>query len=126
MASSRGRSQYVYLTPLVAPTGERFEEAPPAEGFDKNAIAVGAAHDAGKLDFAPMLSAPRGKPVSFIFASAYGIPEGSTNIEGAKAFIDWQMQVPRISNSLSGMVRCRRLSLPAPTQPSPHHTGKPC
>ena len=90
-----GSFSYVYLTPLVAPTGERFEEAPPAEGFDKNAIAVGAAHDAGKLDFAPMLSAPGGKPVSFIFASAYGIPEGSANIEGAKAFIDWQMQVAK-------------------------------
>ncbi|MBX3086106.1 MAG: extracellular solute-binding protein [Anaerolineae bacterium] len=90
-----GTFSYVYLTPLVAPTGERFEEAPPAEGFDKNAIAVGAAHDAGKLDFAPMLSAPGGKPVSFIFASAYGIPEGSAHVEEAKAFIDWQMQTAK-------------------------------
>jgi multiple sugar transport system substrate-binding protein len=90
-----GSFSYVYLTPLVAPTGERFEEAPPAEGFDKNAIAVGAAYDAGKLDFAPVLSAPGGKPVSFIFSSAYGIPEGAADIEGAKAFIDWQMQLAK-------------------------------
>ncbi|MBX3066336.1 MAG: extracellular solute-binding protein [Anaerolineae bacterium] len=90
-----GSYSYVYLTPLTAPSGETFDQAPPAEGFDKNAIAVGAAGDAGELGFAPALSAPGGKPTSLVIATAWAIPYGSGNEEGAKAFIDWQMQTPK-------------------------------
>ncbi len=86
-----GTFSYVYLTPLVAPSGERFEEAPPAEGFDANAIAVGDAFDAGELQFAPPLSAPGGQPRSMVLATAWAVPYGSENVDGALQFIDFQM-----------------------------------
>jgi multiple sugar transport system substrate-binding protein len=86
-----GTFSYVYLTPLVAPSGERFEEAPPAEGFDENAIAVGDAFDAGELAFAPPLSAPGSTPRSMVLATAWAIPFGSGNVEGAMDFINYQM-----------------------------------
>jgi multiple sugar transport system substrate-binding protein len=86
-----GTFSYVYLTPLNAPSGEVFDAAPPAEGFDSNAIAVGDAFDAGELMFAPPLSAPDGEPRSMILATAWAIPFGSENVEGAQAFINAQM-----------------------------------
>jgi len=86
-----GTFSYVYLTPLTAPSGELFDAAPPAEGFDTNAIAVGDAFDAGELMFAPPLSAPDGEPKSMVLATAYAIPFGSENVEGAQAFINSQM-----------------------------------
>ncbi|MEP7286545.1 MAG: extracellular solute-binding protein [Chloroflexota bacterium] len=87
-----GSYSYVYLTPLTAPDGTKYEQQPPDSGFDKDAIAVGAAAKDGKLDFAPPLAAPGGKPTSLILATAYGIPVGAKNVDGAEAFIDYQMQ----------------------------------
>jgi multiple sugar transport system substrate-binding protein len=91
-----GTFSYVYLTPLTAPDDTVFEAAPPESGFDTNAIAVGDAFDAGKLAFAPPLSAPGGEPVSIVTASSWGIPEGSANSEGAWAFIDWVMSYDNV------------------------------
>lgn len=90
-----GTFSYVYLTPLTAPSDEVFEEAPPAEGFDTNAIAVGDAFDAGELAFAPALSAPGGTPQSMVLATAWAIPFGSENPSGAMDFINWQMSTQR-------------------------------
>ncbi len=86
-----GTFSYVYLTPLEAPSGEIFDAAPPAEGFDTNAIAVGDAYDGGELLFAPALSAPGGQPRSMVLATAWAIPFGSENVEGAQQFINYQM-----------------------------------
>lgn len=90
-----GSFSYVYLTPLEAPDGTLFEEDIPETGFDRNAVAVGAAYEDGLLGFAPPLTAPGGEPASLILASAWAIPVGSQNVEGAQAFIDRQMTTDR-------------------------------
>jgi multiple sugar transport system substrate-binding protein len=86
-----GSFSYVYLTPMTAPSGEVFEEEITGE-FDPNALAIGDAFDAGELAFAPPVTMPGGTPSSLVVASAWGIPNGSPDVEGAMAFIDYQMQ----------------------------------
>ncbi len=86
VAFMAGSWSYVYLNPLIAPDGTK---------FDKGAPSVQAAFDAGKLDFAPPLSKEGSKPVSFTTSTGWGIPKGAVNIEQAKAFIDFQMTTAR-------------------------------
>lgn len=78
-----GSWSYVYLNPLQAPDGTK---------FDKGADSVQAAFDAGKMGFAPPLAWQGSQPVSMITGTAYGIPIGSKNVDAAKAFIDYSMQ----------------------------------
>jgi multiple sugar transport system substrate-binding protein len=89
-----GSYSYVYLTPITAPDGTKYEDAITG-GFDPNALSVGKALVDGKLAFAPPLAAPGGKPASVLLATAYGIPTGAKNVEGAKAFISFQMTTAR-------------------------------
>lgn len=81
-----GSWSYVYLAPLTAPDGTK---------FDKDAGSVEAAFDAGKLGFAPPLSAPNSKPVSFAQMTGWAIPQGAVNVDAAKAFIDFEMTTER-------------------------------
>lgn len=85
-----GTFSYVYLTPLISPTGEPFE-LEITGGFDSSGLAIGLAAEAGALSFAPPLAAPEGEPVSIISGEGWGIPYGATNIDAAFAFIDYQM-----------------------------------
>lgn len=85
-----GSYSYVYLTPITAPDGTKFE-GEITGAFDPEALSVGAALKAGKLGIAPQFAAPGGKPASLILASAWAIPMGAKNVEAAKAFIDFQM-----------------------------------
>lgn len=77
-----GSWSYVYLNPLTAPDGTKFD-------FKSESIAK--ANDAGALGFAPPLAWEGGKPAMMITGTAYGIPIGAKNVAGAKAWIDWQM-----------------------------------
>jgi multiple sugar transport system substrate-binding protein len=77
-----GSWSYVYLNPLTAPDGTKFD-------FKSESIAKAA--DAGALGFAPPLAFGDGKPAMMISGTAYGIPVGAKNIKGAHAWIDWQM-----------------------------------
>jgi len=88
-----GSYSYVYLTPLTAPDGTKFEGEITGT-FDPEALSVGAALKAGKLAIAPQFAAPGSKPASLIVASAWAIPVGAQNVEAAKAFIDFQMTTP--------------------------------
>jgi len=78
-----GSWSYVYLNPLIAPDGTK---------FDNDAASVQKAFDAGKMGFAPPLAWKGGKPVSMITGTAYAIPLGAKNISAAKAFIDYSLQ----------------------------------
>ncbi len=86
-----GTFSYVYLTPLIAPSGEVFEEEITGE-FDSNAISVGDAFDAGEIAYAPPWRAPDGMPFSQINAEAWAIPFGSENPELALEYLDFLMQ----------------------------------
>ncbi len=77
-----GSWSYVYLNPLTAPDGTK---------FDNKSESVQKAFDAGKLGFAPPLSWKGNKPVMMITGTAYGIPKGAKNVDGAKAFIDYSL-----------------------------------
>ncbi len=81
-----GSWSYVYLSPLTSPDGVK---------FDEGAGSLAAAYDAGKVDFAPPLAMPDGKPVSTALATGWAIPRGAANVDGAKAFIDFQMTTAR-------------------------------
>src|SRR6266849_7681881 len=54
-----GSWSYVYLSPLTSPDGVK---------FDEGAGSLAGAYDAGKVDFAPPLAMPDGKPVSTALA----------------------------------------------------------
>ncbi len=77
-----GSWSYVYLNPLKSPDGQV---------FDNGAASVDEAIKAGALKLAPPLAAPGSKPVSLVDVSAWGIPTGAQNVDGAKAFIDYMM-----------------------------------
>jgi multiple sugar transport system substrate-binding protein len=77
-----GSWSFVFLNPLIAPDGTK---------FDKRSNSLQAAYDAGKLDFAPPLAKEGSKPFSIILATAWAIPKGAVNVDQAKAFIDFQM-----------------------------------
>jgi multiple sugar transport system substrate-binding protein len=81
-----GSWSYVYLNPLTAPDGTK---------FDKESASVEEAFKAGKLGFAPPLAAPKGKPVVFSNMTGWAIPVGAVHIDAAKAFINFQMTTER-------------------------------
>src|SRR5258708_1551043 len=85
-----GSWSYVYLSPLTSPDGVK---------FDEGAGSLAAAYDAGKVDFAPPLAMPDGKPVSTAVATGWAIPRGAANVDGAQAFIDFQMTTTRDAKS---------------------------
>ncbi|MEO0563995.1 MAG: extracellular solute-binding protein, partial [Chloroflexota bacterium] len=89
-----GTFSYVYLSPLTSPIGTPFD-VEITGGFDSNAVAIGAAADAGEIGFAPPLSAPDGVPVSMISGEGWAIPFGAEHTEQALAFIDYQMTAAR-------------------------------
>jgi len=77
-----GSWSYVYLNPLTAPDGTK---------FDNGAASVQKAFDAGKLNFAPPLVWNDGKPALMVTGTAYAIPVGAKNIKGAQSWIDFQL-----------------------------------
>jgi multiple sugar transport system substrate-binding protein len=81
-----GSWSYVYLNPLTSFDGK---------AFDMQAASVEEALKAGVLGTAAPLSAPGGKPYASVASSAWAIPIGSGNVDGAKAFINYQMEATR-------------------------------
>ena len=79
-----GSWSYVYLNPLKSPDGKV---------FDNGAASVDDALKAGAMAIADPISAPGKKAVTNVSGfGGFGIPVGSKNVEGAKAFINYLMQ----------------------------------
>jgi len=90
-----GTFSYMSLLPLTSPSGQKYEMPVPATGFDTNALAMGAAYDKAELAFAAPLTAPGGKPTSVVLATAWAIPAGAKNVDGAKGFITYEIDTKR-------------------------------
>lgn len=82
-----GSWSYVFLRPLTAPTGSEFTGDPDS--------AVAEALASGDLALTAPIHTQGGDPVSYISVNAWAIPLTSRNIEGALAFINWQMTSER-------------------------------
>ena len=78
-----GTWSYVFLNPVTSPDGKK---------YDMGAESVLTAGKEGKIGFAPPLHFKDGKPAANVYATAWGIPTGSKNIDAAKAFINYTMQ----------------------------------
>jgi ABC-type glycerol-3-phosphate transport system substrate-binding protein len=79
-----GSWSYVYLNPLKSPDGKV---------FDNGAQSVQDALNAGAMAIADPISVPGGKPYSWVSGfGGFGIPVGSKNVEGAKAFMNFIME----------------------------------
>lgn len=74
---------YRYVNPLTAPNGTKYEKKNEEDMLD--AIA------AGDVYLAPFLAAEGQKPGCSIDVSAFGIPTGAKNVEGAYDYINWIM-----------------------------------
>jgi multiple sugar transport system substrate-binding protein len=74
---------YRYVNPLTAPNGTKYEKKNEEDMLD--AIA------AGDVYLAPFLAAEGQKPGCSIDVSAFGIPTGAKNVEGAYEYINWIM-----------------------------------
>jgi multiple sugar transport system substrate-binding protein len=74
---------YRYVNPLTAPNGTKYEKKNEEDMLD--AIA------AGDVYLAPFLAAEGKKPGCSIDVSAFGIPTGAKNVEGAYDYINWIM-----------------------------------
>lgn len=74
---------YRYVNPLTAPDGDTYSKGNEEDMLD--AIA------AGDVFLAPFLSAEGHAPGCHISVSAFGIPVGAENPEGAHAYINWIM-----------------------------------
>ncbi|MBI9104503.1 MAG: extracellular solute-binding protein [Spirochaetales bacterium] len=78
-----GSWSYVYLNPLTSPDGKV---------FDNGAQSVQDALNSGDMGIADPISVPGGKSYSFVSGfGGFGIPTGSKNVEGAKAFMNFMM-----------------------------------
>jgi multiple sugar transport system substrate-binding protein len=77
-----GTWSYVFLNPVTSPDGKL---------YDKGADSVTEAAKEGKLGFAPPIGFEGGKAVSNTYATAWGIPASSKNVDAAKAFINYTM-----------------------------------
>jgi ABC-type glycerol-3-phosphate transport system substrate-binding protein len=82
-----GSWSYVFLRPLTAPAGTEFS------GEADSAVAQALA--SGELALTAPIHTRSGEPVSYISVNAWAIPLTSRNIEGALAFINWQMTTDR-------------------------------
>lgn len=78
-----GTWTYVFANPVTAPDGTV---------YDLGADSILTAAEEGKIGFAPPLAFEGGAPASNVYATAWGIPEGSANPDAAKAFINFTMQ----------------------------------
>ncbi|MGL4649963.1 MAG: extracellular solute-binding protein [Caldilineaceae bacterium] len=81
-----GSWSYVYLNPLTSFDGTV---------FDNGSASVEDALKAGALGIAAPLAAPGKDPATLLLASAWAIPAIAENVDGAKAFIDYQMDAAR-------------------------------
>ena len=81
-----GSWSYVFLNPLKTPKGK---------AYPANSTAVISALAAGDLQFAPPIHTSAGKPATLLVLNGWSIPKDSKNIEGAKAFINWDMTTAR-------------------------------
>lgn len=81
-----GSWSYVFLNPLKTPAGKEY----PADS-----TAVEKALAAGDLQFAPPIHTNAGKPATLLVLNAWVIPKDAKDIEGAKAFINWDMTTGR-------------------------------
>jgi len=82
-AFNAGSWSYVWLNPLKTPSGEV---------FDFKSASTEEAIKAGALVLSPQISAPGSKPVTALDGISWAIPNGSKNIKGAQAYIDFMMQ----------------------------------
>jgi len=79
-----GADGYVFLNPLTAPDGTKYDQG--NENDFLNAVAD------GEIYLSPFFSGVEGqKPGCHIAGTGVGIPVGANNVEGAKAYINWLM-----------------------------------
>lgn len=81
-----GTWTYVFANPVTSPSGKT---------YDMGADSILTAGEEGVIGFAPPLAFEGGEPASNVYATAWGIPEGSANPEEAKAFINFTMDSAR-------------------------------
>jgi multiple sugar transport system substrate-binding protein len=81
-----GSWSYVYLNPVVSPTGVEF----PADS-----TSIPSALEAGDLAFAAPIHTAGGDITSFINVNGWAIPLDSPNAEAAMNFINWHMTTER-------------------------------
>jgi multiple sugar transport system substrate-binding protein len=72
---------YRYVNPLTAPSGTKYEKKNENDMFD--------AINAGDVYLAPMIAAAGQKPGCGADVTAFAIPVGATNVEGAQDMINW-------------------------------------
>lgn len=85
-AFSGGSWSMIYLHPLTAPGGTR---------YDAGSGSVPAALEAGDLGLAHYLAAPGSEPVTLITVPSWAIPKGSPHPEQARRFLDAVMTPAR-------------------------------
>ncbi|MCC7450603.1 MAG: extracellular solute-binding protein [Anaerolineae bacterium] len=78
-----GSWSYVFGFPVTSPDGKK---------YDLGADSILAAAKEGKAGFTAPLAFKGGKPAADVYATAWGIPQGSKNVDAAKAFIAYTMQ----------------------------------
>jgi multiple sugar transport system substrate-binding protein len=81
-----GSWSYVFLNPLKTPAGKEY----PADS-----TAIEKALAAGDLQLAPPLHTKDGNAATLLVLNAWVIPKDAKDIEGAKAFINWDMTTAR-------------------------------
>lgn len=91
-----GADGYVFLNPLTAPDGTKYDKGNENDFLD--AVA------AGELYLSPFFSAVAGqKPGCHIAGTGVGIPVGAQNVEGAQAYINWLMSPEENASFVSGI-----------------------
>lgn len=78
-----GSWSYVFGFPVTSPDGKK---------YDLGADSILTAAKEGKAGFTAPLAFKGGKPAANVYATAWGIPKGSKNVDAAKAFITYTMQ----------------------------------
>ena len=66
--------------------------SPDGKKYDLGADSILTAAKEGKAGFAAPLAFKGGKPAADVYATGWGIPKGSKNVDAAKAFIAYTMQ----------------------------------
>ncbi len=87
-----GSQSYVYMSSITGPDGTVYEQT---DTSVMPTLAIGEAIAAGQLELAPPLAFGDSIPVSMAAPEAWAIPTGSEDMEGAMAFIDFQMTTAR-------------------------------
>ncbi len=91
-----GADGYVFLNPLTAPDGKKYDQ-----GNENDFLSAVAD---GEIYLSPFFSAVAGqKPGCHIAGTGVGIPVGAKNVDGAKAYINWLISPEENAMFVSGI-----------------------